>query len=40
MYGAAIASLHGLAAEELTSDELDYRDPDYEVLIAVRARKP
>jgi SAM-dependent methyltransferase len=37
---AAIASLHGLAAEELTSEELDHRDPDYELLIGVRAQKP
>jgi SAM-dependent methyltransferase len=37
---AAIAFLHGLAAEELTPEELDYRDPDYELLIGVRALKP
>lgn len=37
---AAIALLHGLAAEELRRDELDYYDPDYEVLITVRAVKP
>jgi SAM-dependent methyltransferase len=37
---SAIASLHGLAAEELNQNELDYHDPDYEVLIAVRAVKP
>jgi len=36
----AIASLHGLAAEELRQKELDYRDPDYEVSITVRAVKP
>jgi SAM-dependent methyltransferase len=36
----AIAFLHGLAAEELSSQELDYRDPDYTVIIAVRAQKP
>lgn len=36
----AIAFLHGLAAEELNQEELDYSDPDYEVLIAVRAEKP
>jgi SAM-dependent methyltransferase len=33
----ATALLHGIAAEELTAEELDHRDPDYEVLIAVRA---
>jgi SAM-dependent methyltransferase len=36
---SAMAWLHGLAAEELTSEELDARDPDYEVLVAVRAVK-
>ncbi len=35
----AIAALHGLAAQELERHELDYRDPDYEVLIAIRAVK-
>lgn len=37
---AAVAFLHGLAAEELTRAELDYRDPEYQVTIAVRADKP
>jgi len=36
----AVAFLHGLAADELRQKELDYRDPDYEVLITVRAVKP
>jgi len=36
---AAIAFLHGIAAEELKKEELDYQDPDYEVTIAVRAVK-
>ena len=36
----AIAFLHGLAAEELTKQELNYHDPDYEVIITVRAVKP
>lgn len=36
----AIAFLHGLAAEELEKEELEYHDPDYEVLIGVRAVKP
>jgi glycosyltransferase involved in cell wall biosynthesis len=36
----ASAFLYGLAAEELRQDELDYRDSDYEVIIAVRAVKP
>ena len=34
---AATAFLHGLAAEELTTAELDVHDPIYEVLLAVRA---
>lgn len=37
---AAIAFLHGLAAEELQKEELEYLDPDYEVLVTVRALKP
>lgn len=37
---AAIAFLHGLAVEELEREELEYRDPDYEVSIAVRGVKP
>jgi hypothetical protein len=36
---AAIAFLHGLGTEELTEDELNHLDPDYEVMITVRARK-
>jgi glycosyltransferase involved in cell wall biosynthesis len=36
----AIAFLHGLASEELRQEELDAKDPDYEVLITVRAVKP
>jgi SAM-dependent methyltransferase len=35
----AIAALSGLAAEELTAGELDHVDPDYQVLIGIRARK-
>ncbi|MEA2397835.1 MAG: hypothetical protein QOK25_1391 [Thermoleophilaceae bacterium] len=35
----ATAQLHGIAAEELEPGELDARDPSYEVLIAVRARR-
>ena len=33
----ACAFLQGLAVEELTQKELDYNDPDYQVLITVRA---
>lgn len=36
----AIAFLHGMAAEELRQKELDCVDPDYELLITVRAVKP
>lgn len=36
----AIAFLHGLATEELTPEELDHVDPDYEVSLCVRAVKP
>jgi len=37
---SAIAFLHGLATEELRQKELDHYDPNYQVLIAVRAVKP
>ena len=37
---AAIAFLHGLATQELRPDELDHRDPDYEVVITARAVRP
>lgn len=37
---AAIAFLHGLAKEDLAQRELDYFDPDYELLITIRAQKP
>jgi len=37
---AAVSFLHGLATDELHQEELDYRDPDYEVLITLRAVKP
>jgi SAM-dependent methyltransferase len=36
---AAIAFLHGLAAEELQTRELDHLDPKYELLITIRAAK-
>ena len=36
---AAVAFLHGLAAEELRPDELDYLDPDYEVIIGIKAER-
>lgn len=33
----AVAQLHGLVQEEFTQAELDYHDPDYEVIIGVKA---
>jgi Methyltransferase domain len=36
----AIAFLHGLASEELNHQKLDYQDPDYQVLITIRAVRP
>jgi SAM-dependent methyltransferase len=36
----AISFLEGLAAEDLRKNELDAFDPNYEILIAVRAVKP
>jgi|ERR1700733_3661687 len=36
---AAIAYLHGLAAEELDAEELNSLDPDFEVLVTARAVK-
>jgi SAM-dependent methyltransferase len=37
---AAISFLHGLAVKELTPEELNYREPGYDVTISVRAIKP
>lgn len=36
----ATSLLYGLATRELRRSELDYHDPDYELLITVRAIKP
>jgi hypothetical protein len=35
----AISFLEGLASEEIKKKDLDYQDPDYELLITVRAIK-
>jgi SAM-dependent methyltransferase len=35
----ATAFLYGIAAEELTAEELDHHDPDFETLIGIRARR-
>lgn len=37
---AATGFLYGMATEELTQKELEHFDPDYEVIIGVRAAKP
>jgi len=37
---AAICFLEGIAAKELRPEELDYRDPGYDVVIGVRAVNP
>ena len=37
---AAVAFLEGLAVGELLQEELDHHDPDYELLLSVRAVKP
>lgn len=36
---AAVAFLHGLSADELEPAELDFVDPDFEVIVAARVRK-
>lgn len=36
----AMAYLHGLTVHEFTAEELSHRDPDYELVITVRAVKP
>jgi SAM-dependent methyltransferase len=36
----ALAFLHGLLSTELRQEELEYHDPDYEMLITIRAVKP
>jgi SAM-dependent methyltransferase len=36
---SAVAFLHGLAAEELSAEELAHEDDDYQLLISARARK-
>ena len=35
----AAAFLYGLATKDLTQSQLDFRDPDYQVLIAIKAIK-
>ncbi len=37
---AATAFMHGLSLEELTQEEINYHDPDYPIIVAVRAQRP
>lgn len=37
---AATAFLHGLTVKEIRREELDYQDPNYEVILGIRAVKP
>ena len=37
---ASLAFLHGLCVDDLSPDELDYRDPRYQMLVTGRAVKP
>ncbi len=37
---AAVASLHGLASQEIGAGALEIQDPNYEVLISARCQKP
>jgi SAM-dependent methyltransferase len=37
---ASVAFLHGLASHELRPHELNYTDPDYQLLITLRAARP
>ena len=37
---SAASFLFGMAAQELRREELDYHDPDYELIITIRAAKP
>ena len=36
---SCVANLHGLGAREITSEQIDYNDPNYELLVCVRAVK-
>ena len=37
---SAVALLHGMVVQDLTTEELEHWDPDYEVTITARAVKP
>jgi hypothetical protein len=36
----AVSFLHGISVGELRKSELEHHDPDYQVIISVRAEKP
>jgi len=36
---SSIAFLHGLSVEDINKEKLDFQDPDYQMLITVRAQK-
>jgi hypothetical protein len=36
---SSVSLLHGISAEELTKEELDYSDPNYQIIITVIAKK-
>ena len=36
---SAMCALHGIVADEISAKELDYRDPDFEVIVTVKATK-
>jgi len=36
---SAVGFLHGISTEELTTDELNHADPDYELVLGIRAQK-
>jgi len=36
---SAMCALHGIVSEEIDKKELDYHDPDFEVIVTVRAAK-
>jgi hypothetical protein len=37
---AASSLLYGLASEELSKEDLNYKDPDYQMIISARVKKP
>jgi hypothetical protein len=37
--GSVIANFHGIAAEELTREEVDFNHPDYPVVSCIIAEK-